>query len=76
MTRLGGLLLNAAGVVFLWFGGIPYKTQENLIDLGPLKATTEVERKIEVPPYVGAGLVGVGSVLLLMGGGGGGRRKS
>jgi hypothetical protein len=74
MTRLGGLALNAAGVLCLWFGGVPYKTQEKLIDLGPIKATTEVERKVEVPPYVGAGMVAVGSALLLMGGGA--RRKS
>jgi hypothetical protein len=73
MNRIAGLVLNAAGVVFLWFGGIPYKQQEKLIDLGPIKATTEVEKKIEVPPYVGAGLVAVGSVLLLTGGA---RRKS
>ena len=63
--RIAGLLLNAAGVLFLWFGGIPYKTQEKLIDIGPFKATTEVERKAEVPPPVGAALVGVGSALLL-----------
>ena len=60
MNRIAGLVLNAAGVCALWFGGIPYKTTEKLIDLGPLKATTEVERKVEIPPYVGAGLVGAG----------------
>jgi hypothetical protein len=74
MMRIAGLVLIAAGVVCLWFGGIPYKTQEKLIDLGPIKATTEVEHKVEVPPCVGAGLVGIGAVLLMLGGGA--RRKS
>jgi hypothetical protein len=64
--RIAGLLLNVAGVLILWFGGIPYRSQEKLIELGPFKATTEVEKKAEIPPPVGAGLVGVGSALLFV----------
>jgi hypothetical protein len=63
--RIAGLLLNAAGVLLLWFGGIPYKSHEKLIELGPFRATTEVEKKAEVPPPVGASLVAVGSAMLL-----------
>jgi hypothetical protein len=64
--RLVGLLLNAAGVAALWFGGVPYRTNEKIIDVGPIHASAEVEKKAEIPPPVGAGLVAVGSALLLL----------
>jgi hypothetical protein len=65
MMRLAGLLLNAAGVASLWFGGIPYKSNEKLLEIGGFKATAEVEKKAEIPPPVGAGLVAAGSALLV-----------
>ena len=73
--RIAGLLLNVLGVLALWFGGIPYRQRETLIDIGPLKATTEVEKKAEIPPPVGAGLVGGGTALLLLASFRGGGRK-
>lgn len=70
MSKLLGVLLNAAGVAILWFGGVPYSTKETLVNIGPLKAETEVERKLVIPPPVGAGAVALGTVLLLVGGAG------
>ncbi len=74
MVRLLAVLLNVAGVVSLWFGGVPYSTRETLVNLGPIKADHEVKRTIVVPPEVGAGMVGVGTALLLFAGAGG-RKK-
>ncbi|MBK7862024.1 MAG: DUF3185 domain-containing protein [Archangiaceae bacterium] len=68
MMRIAGVVLNLLGVLSLWFGGVPYKTRETVLDIGPLKATTEVEKKAEIPPPIGAGLVGGGTVLLLLAG--------
>ena len=65
---LGGLVLIAFGTVVLWFGGIPYKTNETLLDLGPLKATSTRERTLDIPLPVGAGCIAAGSVLLILGG--------
>jgi len=73
--RILGVLLNVAGVLALLYGGIPYKQRETLIDLGPLKATADVEKKAEIPPPVGAGLVAGGTALLLVASFGG-RKKS
>ena len=66
MIRIAGLLLNVLGVLALWFGGVPYRQRETVLDIGPLKATTEVEKKVDIPPPVGAGLVAGGTALLLM----------
>ncbi len=73
--RLAGLVLNALGVLSLWFGGVPYTTRDTVLELGPLKATAEREKRVEIPPVVGAGLVGVGSLLLVGASFGRGKKK-
>lgn len=65
---IAGLVLIAFGTVVLWFGGIPYKTNETLVDIGPLKATTTRERTLDIPLPVGAGCIGAGALLLILGG--------
>lgn len=72
MNKLLGLVLVTLGVVALWFGGIPYKSNETVLKLGPLEAKAELDRTLDIPKPVGAGLVGVGVLLLLIPGG---RRK-
>ncbi len=71
MTKLAGLLLIAAGVLALVYGGIPYTTHEKVLDLGPLQASADRQRTLVIPPYVGAGVVGFGALLMLIPG----RRK-
>ena len=71
MNKLLGLVLIALGVAALWLGGIPYKSHETVLKLGPLEAKAELDKTAEIPKPVGAGLVGVGTVLLLIPG----RRK-
>ncbi len=65
---LAGLVLIAFGTVALWFGGIPYRTNETVLDLGPLKATATRDRTVEIPQPVGAGCIGGGALLLILGG--------
>ncbi|MHB8874218.1 MAG: hypothetical protein ACYC8T_11070 [Myxococcaceae bacterium] len=71
MNKIIGLVLIAAGVLALVYGGITYTTREKVLDLGPLQATADREKKIQVPPALGAGVIGAGVVLLLIPG----RRK-
>ena len=64
---LAGLVFIALGVVFRMFRGIPYRTTEKVIDVGPFHATAQQDKTIEIPPPVGAGIVAAGTVLLLIG---------
>ena len=73
--RIFGLVLNTLGVLALWFGGVPYREKETFFKIGELEAKVERDKKVEIPPPVGAGLVGAGSALLLFASLGGGRKK-
>ncbi|MDH3270626.1 MAG: hypothetical protein OEN56_04795 [Gemmatimonadota bacterium] len=58
-----GIILAVVGGVALWLGEIPY-TERETIELGPIQASADVDRALEIPP-IAAGLVlalGVGIV--------------
>jgi hypothetical protein len=64
------IFLIALGIVAFAYQGIRYTTRENVVDLGPLKVTTEKSRTVPLPPIVGAAAL-VGGIALLVAG----RRK-
>lgn len=66
MLKLAGLVFIASGVAGFWFGGIPYTTKDTLVQLGPLKAEADVRHRLEVPPQVSAGAIGLGTLCLLI----------
>ena len=49
MNKLLGVILVALGVAALWFGGIPYKSNETVLKLGPLEAKAELDKTAEIP---------------------------
>ena len=62
---LVGVALIILGVLALAYQGITYTTREKVVDLGPLKATVDKEKRIPLPPIVGA-LALVGGVVLVI----------
>lgn len=60
-----GILLIVLGVIALAYGGITYTSREELIDIGPLEASTETRETIPLPPLLG-GLALAGGVILLI----------
>lgn len=66
MNKIIGIVLVAAGTAGLWFGGIPYRTNETVVKLGPLEARADVDRTLEIPRPISAGLSGLGVVFLLI----------
>lgn len=67
-TTLVAVVLIALGIAAFAYQGITYTTREKVVDLGPLKVTTEKSRTIPLPPIVGAVALVGGIVLLVMGG--------
>ena len=62
------IILIALGIVAFAYQGITYTTKENVVDIGPLKVTTEKSRTLPLPPIVGAVALVGGIALLVMGG--------
>jgi hypothetical protein len=60
-----GLILIALGLFGLAWGGFTYKTQEKVVDIGPIHATHDETHHVPVPPIAGAVAL-VGGVVLLL----------
>ena len=65
-TLLAAIVLIAIGIISLAYQGISYTTNKNVIDLGPIKATTREEKTIPLPPIIGALALAGGIALLVM----------
>lgn len=52
-----GAIVTLLGVAGLFLGGVPYDSQETVLDVGPLQAQVETERRWEIPPVAAAVLL-------------------
>jgi uncharacterized membrane protein HdeD (DUF308 family) len=66
-VMLVGIALIILGVLALAYQGITYTTREKVIDLGPLKASVDKEKRIPLPPIVGVLALAGGVVLVIVG---------
>ena len=66
MLKLIGVLLVGAGTAGLWFGGVPYRTRETVVKIGSFEANAEVDRQVQIPRPVSAGLIGAGVLMLVV----------
>ena len=62
-----GISLIVAGATMLGYGELKYKTQEKVIEVGPITATAETTKTVALPPVLGWALVGGGILVLLLG---------
>jgi len=53
-ATLIGILLIVFGIGALAYQGFSYKSEEKILDIGPLQATRETTKTIPLPPIVGA----------------------
>ena len=61
-----GVVLAVLGGVGLWLGGIPY-TETETMELGPLQASADVERRMEIPPLAAGAVMALGVGLAVYG---------
>jgi hypothetical protein len=64
---LTGIVLIVLGLAALVYGGITYTSRETVIDLGPIQATADRERRFPLPPLAGIVAVAGGIALLVAG---------
>jgi hypothetical protein len=64
-TKMFAILLIAVGIITFAYQGISYKTQENVVDLGPIHVTSEKSHTLPLPPIVGA-IALLGGIALLL----------
>lgn len=63
---VAGLVLVVVGILALVLPHIPITTEETLIEIGPVEATAERDRFIEIHPVIGIGVLALGTILLLV----------
>ena len=64
---IAGIVLVVLGALALAYQGITYTTQEDVINVGPIHATTDRQERIPLPPVLGGLALAGGIVLLVMG---------
>jgi hypothetical protein len=65
--RMIGIVLLAAGILALAYGGFSYTRQTHDVKIGPLDITTSENRQVNVPVWAGVILAVVGGGLLVSG---------
>ncbi len=65
--KLVALLLIAAGVLALAYGGFSYTKDTTAVKLGPLELTVQEKETVNIPLWAGIGAIVVGGALLLVG---------
>ena len=62
--RVSGFAILVLGILALVSGGIRYKQQKTVLDVGPIQATATEQKSFPVSPVVG-GIAVVAGILLL-----------
>jgi hypothetical protein len=63
-TKLIAIILIAIGIVAFAYQGITYRTQDSVVNLGPLHVSAERTHTLPLPPIVGA-IALIGGIALL-----------
>lgn len=66
-STITGVLLIILGVISLAYQGITYTTRKQVVDIGPIQATTEQHKTIPLPPILGAIALAGGIILIVAG---------
>jgi uncharacterized membrane protein len=62
-----GIVLIVLGTAILGYRQFNYKTEEKVLDFGPIHATAEKTHTIRIPPIIGWALIGCGAFVLIVG---------
>lgn len=68
IAKILGVILIAAGVLGLVYGGFNYSRDKELAKIGSLEFTIKSEENVNIPIWLSVGVVAAGAALLLFGG--------
>lgn len=68
MVKLLGIVLIAAGVLGLVYGGFSYTKENHEAKIGPIVLSVKEKETVNVPVWAGVGAIVAGALLLLVGG--------
>ncbi|MBN2202088.1 DUF3185 domain-containing protein [bacterium] len=66
-----GIVLIVLGAMALIYQGVTYTTHEKIIDVGPIQASAETQKKVPLSPLFGGLALAGGIVMVIVG-----RKKS
>ncbi len=66
-TRIIAILLIAAGVLALVYGGFSYTKDTTAVKLGPIELSVKEKETVNVPIWAGVGAIVIGGLLLVFG---------
>ena len=67
-VRIVAIVLIAAGVLGLVYGGFSYTRETHEAKLGPIELEVKEKQTVNIPVWAGVGAIAIGSVQLLLGG--------
>ncbi len=65
--RIAAIVLIVAGILGLAYGGFSYDKQTTGAKLGPIELKVTEKKTVNVPMWVGIGVIAAGGLLLLVG---------
>lgn len=63
--RIMAIILVAAGVLGLAYGGFSYTKETHEAELGPIELTVNEKEYVNVPVWMGVGMLVIGGILLV-----------
>ena len=66
-TRIIAILLIAAGVLALVYGGFSYTKDTTAVKLGPIELSVKEKETVNVPVWAGVGAIVIGGLVLVFG---------
>ena len=66
--KMAALVLIAAGVLGLAYGGFSYTKETHEAKVGPIELTVKDKETVNIPVWAGVGAIAIGGVLLLLAG--------
>ena len=64
---IAGLVLIGLGIAGLVFGQFSYTTEKTVIDVGPITASVDEKRSVDVPEMAGIAAILAGALLIYLG---------